>query len=180
MKYRAYMLLLSFVIGVSLLAGCSIGSTTTTQTDVVSSASIVDNAADFEKAISSEGTWIIAITRDVTIEKELILDGDFKNGKKDDAGNDLLQRKVALYAQDANFNITDRFTLTVEKLTINSANASLQHGNFNGDLYVNVDDFQLIDTKVNGDVYFLTEEIKASFTMDESSEISGVQEVISD
>ncbi|MDW7657389.1 MAG: hypothetical protein SCM11_09475 [Bacillota bacterium] len=180
MKLKILLLLITFVTAMSFLASCSPASSTTTSVDVVSSASVVDNAEKFEKAISKDGTWIIALTKDLTIDKELVVDGDFKNGKTDAAGNELLQRKIALYTQDADRNITARFTLTVKKLTINSANASIQHGTFIGDLYVNVEDFQLIDATVDGNVYFLNEEIKSSFTMDEASKITGVQEIKAD
>lgn len=149
----------------------------TTAPDAVTSASIVDTAANFEKAISKDGTWIIAILKDLTIDKEIVLDGEFKNGKKDDAGNELIQRKVALYTQDAERNITARFTLTAPKFTINSPVASIQHGTFKGDLYVNVVNFQLIDATVDGNVYFTTDDAKATFTMDATSKVTGKQEV---
>lgn len=157
---------------------------TTTQTttqattpDVVSSASIVDNAAAFEKAISNTGTWIIAITKDVTVDKDIVLDGEFKNGKKDSAGKDIVQRKVALYAQDENRNITARYTLTAPKFTINSPEASIQHGTFKGDLYVSAKDFQLKDATVDGNVYFTTDDAKNTFKADSTSKITGVQEL---
>jgi len=177
MKLKIIAMLISFMIVMSLLASCSPASATTTKVDVVASASVVDNAANFEKAISKDGTWIIAITKDLAIDKDLVLDGDFKNGKKDTAGNELLQRKIALYSQDADRNITARFTLTVKKLTVKSANASIQHGTLKGDLYINVKDFQLVDATVDGNVYFLNEAVKSSFTMDETSKITGVQEI---
>ena len=145
--------------------------------DVVTTASIVDNAAAFEKAISKDGTWIIAIIKDLTIDKDIILDGDFLNGKKDDAGKDITQRKVALYAQDAERNITARYTLTAPSLTINSAEASIQHGTFKGDLYVTALNFKLIDATVDGNVYFTTEEAKATFLADDKSSVTGVQEI---
>jgi hypothetical protein len=145
--------------------------------DVVTTASIVDNSAAFEKAISKDGSWIIAIVNDLAIDKDIVLDGEFKNGKKDDKGNDVIQRKVALYAQDAERNITARYTLTARKLTINSPEASLQHGAFVGDLYVTGKHFQLIDTKVEGNIYFMNEEAKATFAMDDKSSVTGVQEL---
>lgn len=150
--------------------------TTTTSPDAVSSASIVNDAAAFEKAISSNGTWIIAITKDITIDKDIVLDGEYKNGKKDEAGKDIIQRKIALYAQDADRNITARYTLTAPKLTINSPQASIQHGTFKGDLYVSVKDFKLIDATVEGNVYFTTDEAKSTFAADEKSKITGKQE----
>jgi hypothetical protein len=155
----------------------TITTTPATTTDAVTSASIVDNAAAFEKAISSAGTWIIAITKDVTVDKDISLDGEFKNGKKDTAGNEIIQRKVALYAQDADRNITARYTLTAPKFTITSPEASIQHGTFKGDLYVSVKDFSLVDATVDGSVYFTTDEAKSTFVMDATSKVSGVQEL---
>lgn len=149
----------------------------TTTPDAVTSASIVDNAAAFEKAIGTSGTWIICLTKDLTVDKDISLDGEFKNGKKDDAGKDIIQRKVALYAQDENRKITARYTLTAPKFTITSPQASIQHGTFKGDLYVAVKDFNLIDTTVDGNVYFTTDEAKNTFKMDTTSKVSGVQEI---
>ena len=190
MKIKA--ILLTAVILV-VLSGCgnaggvqNLGQTTApagqttaqaTTPDAVSSASIVDNATAFEKAISNTGTWIIAITKDVTVDKDIVLEGEFKNGKKDTAGKDIIQRKVALYAQDENRNITARYTLTAPKFTITSPEASIQHGTFKGDLYVSVKGFQLIDATVDGNVYFTTDEAKNTFKMDQTSKITGKQEL---
>ncbi|MDF2987935.1 MAG: hypothetical protein K0R50_3445 [Eubacterium sp.] len=165
---------------VTTTAGTTTAGTTsaaTSTTDAVTSASIVDNAAAFQKAITDKGTWIIAITKDLTIDKEITLAGEFKNGKKDEAGKDIIQRKIALYSQDKDRNITARYTLTAPKLTIKSPEASIQHGTFKGDLYVDVKNFKLIDATVNGNVYFTTEEIKKTFNADEKSKITGKQEV---
>lgn len=152
-------------------------ATTTGTTDAVASASIVDTAEAFEKAISKDGTWIIASLKDITTDKELVLDGDFTNGRKDTAGKDIYQRKIGLYTQDANRNVLDRFKLTAPKLTINSRNASFEYGTFVGDLYVAVPNFKLIDARVEGNVYFKTEEIKNSFNIDSKSVVTGTQEV---
>lgn len=145
--------------------------------DAYTSASLVSDQAGFERAIGKDGVWIICLLNDLTVDKELVLDGTFTNGKKDDKGNDIIQRKIALYEQDENRNITARYTLTIPKLTINSPNASIQHGTVKGDLYVNVTNFQLVDTTVDGNVYFASEEIKSSFTMDNTSKITGEQKV---
>lgn len=152
-------------------------ASTTKTPDAVTTASIVNSEDAFVKAISKDGTWIIATLNDLTIDKDLLLEGEFVNGKKDDAGKDIIQRKIALYTQDADRNVTNRFSLTAPKLTITSPNASIQHGTFKGDLYVNVKDFKLVDTTVEGDVYFNSDEAKSSFTMDAESKITGKQEV---
>lgn len=177
MTTRRISMHLATMILVSLLVSCSAAPTTTSQVDVVASASVVDTAAAFEKAISKDGTWIIATTKDLTIDKDLVLDGDFKNGKKDAEGNELYQRKIGLYTQDADRNITARFSLTAKSLTIKSVKGSLEHGTFHGDLYVSAENFKLVDATVDGNVYFLNETVKSSFTMDETSKITGVQEI---
>ncbi len=146
-------------------------------TDVQTTASIVNDEAAFKKAISSNGTWIIAVLKDMTFTEDLVLDGSFTNGKKDEAGKDIVQRKIALYSQDENRNVTARYTLTAPKLTINSPMASIQHGIFKGDLYVSQDNFKLVDQKVDGNVYFTTDSAKATFSMDTPSAITGKQEV---
>ncbi len=187
MKVRKTLLISALLL--ALFTGCTQqtprnGTETTTPTtspttvpEAVSSASIVNNAEAFEKAISNNGTWLIALLNDLTINKEIALDGEFKNGKKDEAGKDIIQRKVALYAQDEKRNITARYTLTAPKFTINSPQASIQHGTFKGDLYVSVKDFKLVDTTVEGNVYFTTDEAKNTFTADEKSKITGKQEL---
>jgi len=145
--------------------------------DVVTTASIVDTEEAFLKAISKNGTWIICLTKDLTTDKELLMEGEYKNGKKDDAGKDIIQRKLALYAQDEDRTITARYILTAPKLIVTSPQASIQHGTFKGDLYVSVSDFQLIDATVDGNVYFATDEAKSTFKMDDKSKITGKQEL---
>lgn len=145
--------------------------------DTKTTASVVNSADAFKQAIGTNGTWIICPLNDLTLNDELVLEGEFKNGKKDEAGNDVIQRKIALYTQDQDRNITDRFTLTAPKLTIKSPNASIQHGTFKGDLYVSAENFQLVDATVEGNVYFTNKDVQASFKMDDTSKVTGVKEV---
>jgi len=152
-------------------------------TDVVTTASIVNENNDFEKAISKDGTWIIATLGDLTFDKDLVVDGDFKNGKKDkNTGEELFQRKIALYTQDEDKKVTAKFTLTAPKLTFNSINGSLQHGTFKGDLYIAGKNFTLVNQTIDGNVYFLNQEAMDTFKIDDKegdtpSAITGVQEL---
>jgi hypothetical protein len=148
-----------------------------TTPNVVTTASIVNTEAAFEKAISSTGTWIIALTQDLTINKDLVVTGEFKNGKKDADGKDIIKRKLAPYAQDENRKVTARYTLAVPKLTIQSPNGTIEHGNFKGDLYLSAKGFQLIDATVDGNIYFTTDEAKSTFKMDATSKVTGKQEL---
>ncbi|MBK5240983.1 hypothetical protein [Clostridium sp.] len=190
MKIKA--ILLTLALGATLLVGCGANNepakteettiteeTTAAVADVVTTASIVDTEAAFESAISAEGTWIIATLKDLTFDKELVVDGDFKNGKTDEKDEtiELMQRKIGLYTQDEDRNVTNRFTLTAPKLTFKSVMGSIEHGIFIGDLYVSANDFKLKDAKVDGNVYFTTEEAQSTFTMDETSEVTGVKEL---
>ena len=147
------------------------------ENDAVTTASIVDEEGAFKDAIGNTGTWIICTLKDLTFDDDLVLEGSFTNGKKDDQGNDIVQRKIALYTQDEERNVTNRFTLTAPTLTINSPMASIQHGIFVGDLYVSQDNFKLVDTKVDGNVYFTTETAKSTFEMDDTSSVTGEQEL---
>ncbi|NJD01986.1 MAG: hypothetical protein FIA99_05180 [Ruminiclostridium sp.] len=188
MKIKAVSLLIVLAMVLTLLAGCNgakpaetsaatTAATTTAAVDAVTTASIVKDADAFLKAISKDGTWIIATLNDLTIDKELVLDGTFKNGKKDDAGKDIIQRKIALYTQDADHKVTARFNLTAPKLTVKSENARIQGGTFKGDVYVEANNFMIVDAKVEGNVYFASEEFKSSFKLDKGGTVTGATEV---
>lgn len=196
-------LALSTVLALGILSGCGAKGTTgstpaptakatatpaatpapttaakeTPKADAVTTASIVNDQAAFIKAISKDGTWIICTLKDMTIDKELVLDGEFKNGKKDANGKDVIQRKIGLYTQDANKKVTARFTLTAPKLTVNSPNARIQSGTFKGDVYVTAKNFELVDATVDGNLYFANDDAKATFKMDAASKVTGKQEV---
>lgn len=152
-------------------ATASPAATPTETADTKTTASIVNSADAFEKAISKEGTWIIALLNDLTLNKDIVLDGEFRNSRGE------TQRKIALYEQDENKKVTARYTLTAPKLTINSPNARIQSGTFKGDVYVNAEKFQLVDATVEGNVYFASDAVKTSFTMDATSKVTGKQEV---
>jgi len=145
-----------------------------TPPDAVTTASIVDNEEAFKKAISKDGTWIICTLKDLAFDEELVLEGEFHD--KGDKNNPLY-RKIALYTQDENRNVTNRFTLTAPKLTIRSENAKIQGGTFKGDVYVEAKGFAITDAKVEGNVYFASEEAKSTFKLDNGGTVTGVQEV---
>jgi len=153
------------------------------EVDAVTTASIVNTNEAFEKAISKDGTWLIATLKDLTFDKELVVDGDFKNGKTDDTtGEEQFQRKIALYTQDENRKVTERFNLTAPSITFNSVNGSLEHGTFNGDVYVSGKNFKLINQTINGNLYFLNQEAMESFSISDKdgnpeTTITGVQEL---
>jgi len=185
MKFKA--LVLAIALTATVLVGCGAkeeapakndtvetGTETEETTDVVTTASLVDSNEAFVSAIGSEGTWIIATLNDLTIDQELVLEGEFRD--KNDPTKDL-KRKIALYTQDADRNVTARFSLTAPKLTIKSPNALIQGGTFVGDIYVEAENFKVVDATVEGNIYFASEELKATFVTEKEGKVTGVTEV---
>jgi hypothetical protein len=176
---------LAAVFALTLLVGCgnsnnnnaantntsANGNTNVTETtDAVTSASVVNNGEDFKKAISKDGTWIAATLNDLTFTDALVVEGQFIN-KEEPA------RKIALYTQDAEHNITNSFTLTAPKLTIKSENARIQGGTFVGDVYVEADGFSVVNATIQGNVYFANEQYQSTFDSSDQGIVSGVTEV---
>ncbi len=187
MKIKA--LLLMFIIATSVFAGCAKEEVVTTTeattaaateaaVDVVASASIVDTAEGVLKAAGPDVDWLFGITKDVTVDSEIVVSGEFEVPDKADATKMVpAGRKIALYAQDADRNKTATYVLTAPKMTVKSENTIIQGGTFKGDVYVESNGFKLVDATVEGNVYFATEEFKASFTLDEKSKVTGATEV---
>lgn len=171
------------VLLASLLTGCGANNTENEPSaepanaatesaapDAVTTASIVNDNEAFLKAISMEGTWIVATLQDMTFDQELVLEGAFTN-------KDAPARKIALYTQDEDRNITASFKLTAPKLTVKSENARIQGGTFVGDVYVETDNFKLVDATVEGNIYFATEEALNTFDPSDNGKVTGVTEV---
>ncbi|MGM0603528.1 MAG: hypothetical protein ACQESS_09475 [Bacillota bacterium] len=124
--------------------------------DTVSSASVVVDDESLINAMSAEGSWIVIFTEDYSTDKELVLEGEFTNRGE-------VARKLALYDQDEQRNITDRYTLETPKLTVKSENTSVKGGVIAGDVYVEAEGFELDDATIDGDLYFTTSDAQSSF-----------------
>lgn len=180
MKNKSLILIL--VLITVLFAGCAkkveTATTDSNEIDAVASASIVDTAEGVIKAVGPNANWILAITKDVVVEGELVVEGEYEKADRDDATKMVpAGRKISLYAQDADRNKTDTFTLTATKMTVKSLNTKIQGGTFIGDVYVEADGFNLVDATVQGNIYFATQANKDSFTLDEKSKVTGTTEV---
>lgn len=165
-------LVLAATLFVTILSGCSTqGKPKNNENiDVVTTASLVNDEASFLKAVSKEGTWIIAILKDMTIDKDVVIEGEFT---KDNAP----ARKLALYAQDENRKKTASYTLKAPKLIVRSESTKMQGGTFVGDVYVEANNFLVADAKVEGNVYFSKEEFKKTFKLEDGGSVTGVTEV---
>ncbi|ADQ15138.1 hypothetical protein Halsa_1715 [Halanaerobium hydrogeniformans] len=137
-----------------------------TDEDVVASASVVIDQASLLNATSEDGSWIVIIQQDLSVDEDIILVGEFTN-------NNELDRKIALYDQDDDRNLTDRYTLEAPSITVQSPSTRFQGGTFVGDVYVEAENFELIDFTLDGNLYFETEEAEETFSMDEDSTITG-------
>ena len=165
MRNKILTLLLVAVIATTILGGCGSKQTAnpeSTEPDVVTTASIVNDDSALVKALSKGGTWLVAILGDMTTNKELVIEGDFHD-KNDNTQP--LYRKLALYAQDENRNVTARYTLVAPKLTIMSPNTKIQGGTFKGDVYVQANGFNVQDATIDGNIYFASQEYKDSFVL---------------
>ena len=169
-KYILWILagLLITVLGVS---GCKKEvETASADTDAVSSASVVSTAEGFINAAGENGTWIIAITEDLSIDEEIVLAGQFTR-------RDQIARKIALYSQDEDRNITARYTLSAPRLTVRSENTRIQGGTFKGDVHVEANGFHIVDATVDGDIVFASQEYRSSFSLQDGAEVTGEQTV---
>lgn len=176
-------LALALVLMMSVFVGCTPKEETPPpddnavddSADVVTTASIVDNGQAVVNGLSTEGTWIVCTLNDITLEEDIVVAGQFHD--KDDETKPLY-RKLALYTQDEDHNITDSFNLTAPKMVVQSENFKIQGGTFVGDVYVEANGFSLTSAVVEGNVYYASQEMMDSAVIDaETAEITGVQEV---
>jgi len=145
----------------------------TETSDVVTTASIVNDGEALAYALGVNGRFITAILQDLTLEKDLVVVGNTNN--KDDATQPLY-RKIALYTQDEDHKIIDSFTLTVPKMIVKSENFKIQGGTLKGDVYVEANGFTIHETAtVDGNIYFANEEYKTSAVID--GKVTGKTEI---
>jgi hypothetical protein len=130
---------------------------------------VIDGADSVQPAVGPDGAWIIIFEEDVTVNSEVAVSGEVY----EEEGAEAPRRKLALYAQDSDRNVTDRYTLTVPALRIEHLNTRIQGGTVAGDVYVEADGFQLRGATVDGNLYFASEAIQNSAEIDDGSEVTG-------
>lgn len=178
MKNKMVVVLIVLISLITMFsAGCK-RKVKTPATDGVTTASIVDTPEAFIKAVGPDANWLAATTKDLRINQDVAVEGEYKVPDKQDTTKMVpAGRKIALYAQDADRNKTASYTLTAPRLYIRSKDTKIQGGTFVGDVYVEESGFNLVDAKVDGNVYFATEDLKSTFSMDDKSSVTGVTEV---
>jgi cytoskeletal protein CcmA (bactofilin family) len=124
--------------------------------------------------VGPNGSWIILFQDDLTVNQEIEISGEVY----EEEGADAPRRKLALYTQDADRNVTDRYTLTVPRLLVRHVNTRIQSGRVSGNVYVDAEGFELTrGAIVNGNLYFASQSIRESATIDDSSMVVGSIEV---
>ena len=173
MKFKLF---LAMILSVALLAACGSDDTSSDDTtddtgsvedegaDATTAASSADDGEALKETASENGTWIIIPTQDMTVDGELVVAGEFRNGGEEDGD---IYRKIAAYTQDDERNIIDQWTITTDRLVVQSENLNFQGGILEGDVYVEANGFQLHETAtVTGNVIFANADYEASAALD--------------
>lgn len=151
---------------------------TSPKPDAVSGASIAKDEATLLRAASKNGSWIVILPNDLTITKDIILEGDYTVPDKNDPSKKVPSpRKIALYNQDDKKVKTASYVLKAPKLIVKSKDTVIKGGTFVGDVYVEAPGFNLDDAKIDGNLYFASEELKSGFKSQNNSSVTGKTEV---
>jgi hypothetical protein len=129
----------------------------------------VTSQSELEQAVGPDGPWIILFEEDLEVSSDVVISGEVY----EEEGADAPRRKFALYAQDENRNITDRYTLTAPNVIVRHENVRIQGGAIDGDVYVEAEGFNLVGATIEGNLYFENESLQESFQMDEASTVTG-------
>lgn len=135
--------------------------------DTVSSPSVVVDADSLMNAAGADGSWILIIQQDLSVDEEIVLEGEYEEDGEYD-------RKLALYDQDDDRNITERYTLEAPSITVKSPNTRFKGGIFVGDVYVEAENFELEGAfTIDGNLYFENEAAKDSFIVSGGATVTG-------
>ena len=118
-----------------------------------------------DKAVKE--SWIVIITKDLKTDRELVFEGGLKKG------DEVVRLLLTLYKQDENRVKTASYTLTAPKATFKQDGSRIKGETFKGDVYVEYNNFEL----VYGNIYFKTQQAKASLKLDNTSKVMGNTEV---
>lgn len=128
------------------------------------------NASNLQDAVGPDGAWIILFNSDLTADQEIVISGEVY----EEEGAEAPRRKLALYAQDSDRNVTARYTLTVPRLIVQHMNTRIQSGEIAGNVFVESEGFELTGGgTINGNLYFASEELRESANITDDSTVMG-------
>jgi len=132
------------------------------------------NAGNLQEAVGADGSWIVLFEDDVTVDEDITVFG----AVYEEEGADAPRRKLALYTQDSDRNVTARFTLSVPRLIVHHMNTRIQAGTIAGDVYVEEDGFELTSgATIDGNLYFASEALQESASISDDSTVTGSTEI---
>lgn len=129
----------------------------------------VQGAGDVQDALGPDGGWIVLFNGDVSTDSELSVSG----AVLEEPGAEEPRRKLALYAQDSDRNVTARYTLSTPQLTIDHVNTRIQGGIIDGDVMVMAEGFELRDATIEGNLTFASAALQDSAEIDDASTVTG-------
>ena len=128
------------------------------------------NASNLQESLGPDGAWIVLFEGDVSVDQEVMIYG----AVYEEEGAEAPRRKLALYTQDADRNVTARFTLSVPQLVVHHLNTRIQAGTVAGDIYVEEDGFELTSgATIDGNLYFASEALQESASISDDSTVTG-------
>jgi hypothetical protein len=131
---------------------------------------LATDADSLEEALGVDGPWIIIFEGDVSVDSDVTIAG----AVYEEAGAEAPRRKLALYAQDSDRNVTARYTLSAPRVIVHHLNTRVQAGTIAGDVYVEEEGFELTSgATIDGDLYFADEELQASASISDDSTVTG-------
>lgn len=134
--------------------------------DAVTAASITSDPDQVVASLSTDGNWITALTDDVDVSDDITVAGTFHNQGDEDQEE---YRKLALYSQDEDRNVTDEWTLTVGTMTVESPNFRIQEGTLDGDVYVDAEGFELYNATITGNLTFASEDLHEAAMLEDGT-----------
>ena len=138
--------------------------------------SIVSNISELEVALKE--SYSITLKNDITSNNNLIMEGEFsKTDTREEHKVINMRRNLNIFYIDSSNNIISNFILKAPNLVIKSRDVTIKGGKFIGNIYVESSGFTLNDSKVDGDIYFKNEEVKQSFKLENTANVSGKIEI---
>lgn len=136
------------------------------------STSIVINVSELEVALKE--SYSITLRNDISSNNNLIMEGEFsKTDTREENKVINVRRNLNIFYIDSSNNIISNYTLKAPNLVIKSKDVTIKGGKFIGNIYVESSGFILNDAKVEGDIYFKDEEVKQSFKLENTANVSG-------
>lgn len=140
------------------------------------STSIVINTSELEVALKEN--YSITLKNNITSNNNLIMEGEFlKTDTREENRVINVRRNLNIFYIDSSNNIISNYILRAPNLVIKSRDVTIKGGKFIGNIYVESSGFILNDTKVEGDIYFKDEEMKKSFKLENTANVSGKIEI---